>query len=72
MLKTNRKNDYGVGGFDPPHIGHVRMFKEAAQWGNVVGAINSDDWLMRKKGYVFMPLGKNELKSIPRVYNLCM
>ena len=43
------------GGFDPPHIGHVRMFQEAAQWGNVIVAINSDEWLMRKKGYVFMP-----------------
>lgn len=43
------------GGFDPPHIGHVRMFKEAAEWGNVIVAINSDEWLMRKKGYVFMP-----------------
>lgn len=43
------------GGFDPPHIGHVRMFKEAAKWGRVVVAINSDEWLMRKKGYVFMP-----------------
>jgi len=43
------------GGFDPPHIGHVRMFKEASQWGKVIVAINSDDWLMRKKGYVFMP-----------------
>ena len=37
------------GGFDPPHIGHIRMFKEAAKWGDVVVAINSDDWLMRKK-----------------------
>ncbi len=43
------------GGFDPPHIGHVRMFKEASKWGNVIVALNSDDWLMRKKGYVFMP-----------------
>lgn len=43
------------GGFDPPHIGHVRMFKEASKWGDVIVAINSDDWLMRKKGYVFMP-----------------
>jgi cytidyltransferase-like protein len=43
------------GGFDPPHIGHIRMFKEAAEWGSVVVAINSDAWLMRKKGYVFMP-----------------
>jgi|TARA_R100000081_G_C4756107_1_gene137176 D-beta-D-heptose 7-phosphate kinase/D-beta-D-heptose 1-phosphate adenosyltransferase len=43
------------GGFDPPHVGHIRMFREAAEWGQVVVAINSDDWLMRKKGYVFMP-----------------
>ena len=31
------------------------MFKEAAEWGQVIVAINSDEWLMRKKGYVFMP-----------------
>ena len=43
------------GGFDCVHIGHVRMFKEASKWGTVVVAINSDEWLMRKKGYVFMP-----------------
>lgn len=43
------------GGFDPPHVGHIRMFKEASEWGRVVVAINSDEWLMRKKGYVFMP-----------------
>jgi cytidyltransferase-like protein len=43
------------GGFDPPHIGHIRMFQDAAEWGEVIVAINSDDWLMRKKGYIFMP-----------------
>lgn len=43
------------GGFDPVHIGHIRMIQDAARWGTVVVAINSDDWLMRKKGYVFMP-----------------
>jgi cytidyltransferase-like protein len=43
------------GGFDPPHVGHIRMFKEASEWGQVIVAINSDEWLMRKKGYVFMP-----------------
>ncbi len=46
------------GGFDPPHIGHVRMFKEAAKWGDVVVAINSDDWLMRKKGLCIYALGR--------------
>ena len=43
------------GGFDPIHVGHVRMIKEAAQLGDVIIIANSDEWLMRKKGYVFMP-----------------
>ena len=43
------------GGFDPVHIGHIQMIEEAARWGSVIVVINSDDWLMRKKGYVFMP-----------------
>jgi cytidyltransferase-like protein len=42
------------GGFDPVHVGHVRMIQEAAQLGEVLVIANSDDWLMRKKGYVFM------------------
>jgi D-beta-D-heptose 7-phosphate kinase/D-beta-D-heptose 1-phosphate adenosyltransferase len=43
------------GGFDPVHVGHIRMIREASQWGEVIVVINSDDWLLRKKGYVFMP-----------------
>ena len=43
------------GGFDPVHIGHIQMIEQAAEWGEVIVVINSDDWLMRKKGYVFMP-----------------
>ena len=42
------------GGFDPPHAGHIRMIQEASQFGEVVIVLNSDAWLMRKKGYVFM------------------
>tara|TARA_R110002094_G_scaffold214658_1_gene185183 strand:- start:5899 stop:6339 length:441 start_codon:yes stop_codon:yes gene_type:complete len=43
------------GGFDPLHIGHVQMMQEAAKRGKLIVALNSDDWLLRKKGYVFMP-----------------
>jgi len=43
------------GGFDPLHVGHLDMIQEAGKFGNVVIALNSDEWLMRKKGYVFMP-----------------
>ena len=43
------------GGFDPVHKGHVQMIEEASTHGPVMVIINSDAWLMRKKGYVFMP-----------------
>ena len=43
------------GGFDPVHIGHLRMMREASQYGQVIAIVNSDEWLMRKKGYIFMP-----------------
>ena len=43
------------GGFDPIHVGHLRMMQEAADHGKLIVIINSDAWLKRKKGYVFMP-----------------
>ncbi|MDE2079413.1 MAG: adenylyltransferase/cytidyltransferase family protein [Patescibacteria group bacterium] len=44
------------GGFDPIHIGHVRMFKEAKALGDtLVVILNNDAWLRAKKGFAFMP-----------------
>jgi len=43
------------GGFDPVHKGHIQMIEDASKTGPVMVIINSDEWLMRKKGYVFMP-----------------
>jgi len=43
------------GGFDPLHTGHLDYLIAASVYGNVVVALNSDEWLLRKKGYVFMP-----------------
>ena len=44
------------GGFDPVHIGHVRMFQEARALGDeLVVILNNDNWLRYKKGFVFMP-----------------
>ena len=31
------------------------MIQEASKFGRVIVIVNSDDWLMRKKGYIFMP-----------------
>lgn len=44
------------GGFDPVHIGHVRMFNEARALGDeLVVILNNDSWLTLKKGFAFMP-----------------
>ncbi len=43
------------GGFDPVHMGHIDMIKEASRLGDVIIILNSDAWLEDKKGYVFMP-----------------
>lgn len=43
------------GGFDPIHVGHVRLFREAKKLGDeLVVILNNDNWLKKKKGYVFM------------------
>lgn len=44
------------GGFDPVHSGHIRMFNAAKAMGDkLVVGINSENWLIRKKGYAFLP-----------------
>jgi D-beta-D-heptose 7-phosphate kinase/D-beta-D-heptose 1-phosphate adenosyltransferase len=43
------------GGFDPLHIGHVNLLEAASEHGRVIVALNSDDWLVRKKGFALMP-----------------
>jgi D-beta-D-heptose 7-phosphate kinase/D-beta-D-heptose 1-phosphate adenosyltransferase len=58
------------GGFDPIHIGHVRMFNEAKKLGDkLVVIINNDNWLMKKKGKIFMPQEERAeiIKSIKSV-----
>lgn len=43
------------GGFDPFHIGHLRMLKEARKLGDkLVVILNNDKWLEAKKGFAFM------------------
>jgi|TARA_R110000824_G_scaffold314654_2_gene501522 cytidyltransferase-like protein len=44
------------GGFDPVHAGHIRMIRAAAYYGDVIVVANSDDWLYKKKGFIFMEI----------------
>jgi len=56
-----KKNRIAVvsGGFDPIHEGHIAMIISAQNscpdvFDNVVIGLNSDEWLINKKGYYFM------------------
>ena len=59
-LKSNKTKKKPIivaisGGFDPLHVGHVRYFKKAKALGDkLVVILNNDNWLTKKKGYVFM------------------
>ena len=47
------------GGFDPIHVGHLRMFTEASELApRLIVITNSDNFLIEKKGYVFMPIAE--------------
>ena len=48
-----------TGGFDPLHSGHIVYFKDAKKLGDkLIVGINSDEWLVNKKGRPFMPLSE--------------
>ena len=50
------------GGFDPVHSGHIAYFKSAKNLGDrLVVALNSDDWLVNKKGKFFMPFSERKI-----------
>lgn len=54
-MKNGKKLVMVSGGFDPVHIGHLRMFQEAKALGDeLLVVLNCDAWLVRKKGKYFM------------------
>ncbi len=61
------------GGFDPIHSGHIEYFKAARLFGDMlIVALNSDQWLINKKGKFFMPFEErsniiSNLKVVDRV-----
>ena len=51
------------GGFDPIHSGHISYINAAAAKGKkLIVCLNSDEWLIQKKGKFFLPF--DERKSI--------
>ena len=68
----SRKTVAVSGGFDPIHVGHVRMILAAGEVGDVVVILNSAEWLKDKKGYAFMPWEERAeiIRSIRGVVNV--
>lgn len=64
MKSKNKKKIVAVsGGFDPLHIGHIRLFKEAKKLGDeLVVILNNDNWFQIKGRHFFMP--EKERKEI--------
>lgn len=57
------------GGFDPVHVGHVRLFKYAKELGDkLVVILNNDNWLIAKKKHIFMP--ENERAEIIEAFEI--
>ena len=49
------------GGFDPLHIGHLRLMQEARKQGDyLIVFLNTDDFLIAKKGRPFMPFAERK------------
>ena len=69
---SERKTVAISGGFDPIHVGHIRMVLDAAQYGDVIVILNSDEWLKDKKGYAFMEWEERAeiIRSIHGVINV--
>ena len=45
------------GGFDPIHPGHIMMMEECLSFSNyVIVGVNSNQWLINKKGNYFMDI----------------
>ena len=72
--KQNKKKIVAVsGGFDPLHVGHVRLFTEARALGDeLLVILNNDNWLKDKKGQPFMSEDERKevleaLESVDRV-----
>ena len=58
------------GGFDPLHSGHISYFNSAKELGDkLIVALNSDDWLVKKKGKFLLPFEERKLiiKSLKMV-----
>jgi len=74
MSKKKKKIVAVSGGFDPIHVGHIRMIQDAKKIGNLIVFLNKDEWFKGKKGYNFMSWDERAeillgIKGVKEVYS---
>jgi D-beta-D-heptose 7-phosphate kinase/D-beta-D-heptose 1-phosphate adenosyltransferase len=52
LSKNNKVTILISGAFNPLHLGHLLLLKHANSYGEVIVALNSDEWIRRNKGYL--------------------
>ncbi len=70
MVKRKQVTVAISGAFDPIHVGHLHYIQAAAKLGDkLVVILNRDDFLLRKKGFIFRPFAdrKEILENIKGV-----
>ena len=75
-MKKERKHKIVAisGGFDPIHVGHLKLIQDASKFGKVVVILNSNQWLIEKKGYYFMTHEERAelLKGMKKVHKVVL
>ena len=51
-MSDSEKTILVSGAFNPLHFGHLLLFKAASNYGKVIVALNSDEWVLRNKGHL--------------------
>ena len=62
-----------TGGFDPIHSGHISYLHRAGELADLlIVGVNSDEWLVRKKGLYFLPWSERAqiISNLRMVYDV--
>ena len=51
-MSSEKKSILISGAFNPLHFGHLLLLKDASKYGEVIVALNSDDWVIKNKGHL--------------------
>ena len=63
-----KKQSSVSGAFNPLHIGHLLLLKDASKYGKVIVALNSDNWVLRIKAIFCLILKQEKICCLNAPY----